>query len=241
MKKVLTEAEWEALHEQLQAVYSMGQDGKYHLDVTDDDTDALVNAKNHEKEKRKIAEAKVAAFEKEAQDAKDEAERAAEELARKNGDTDALEESWRQKNAKEVAAEKEKADKANAVLNNMLITSAADNIANEICTVPALLKDTIQKRLRVEITEAGTAITRVLDAAGQPSALSLDDLKKEFVDNKDYAAIIKASNGSGGGATGNQGNGGVHGQKPISEMNATEESAFANKYPDAYKAYLQTK
>ena len=93
--------------------------------------------------------------------------------------------------------------------------------------------DKIKARLDLEIAD-GVPITRVLDAAGKPSALSLDDLKKEFVDNKSYAAIIKASDANGGGAGPSSDGNGVPNKK-LSEMTATEEAKFANENPTEYQ------
>jgi hypothetical protein len=41
---------------------------------------------------------------------------------------------------------------------------------------------------------------RILDGAGKVSAASLDDLKQEFVANKDFSSIIIGSKASGGNA-----------------------------------------
>ena len=239
LKKLLEEAAYNELDDAKKGLYTKGADGKYHLQVEDDDGEELKRAKEHEKAKRKEAEERLAALENEKKAAEDKAREESEKSARAAGDIAALEKSWKEKLEQAVSAEKTRTSLAENALRGHLVDKAAEDLANEISTVPSLLRDVIKQRLKVEITEDGTAITRVLDAAGKPSAANLNDLRQELVDNKDYAAIIKASNASGGGATGGNGNGGgVPGQKKLSEMTATEEAAFANANPAEYQRML---
>ena len=72
-------------------------------------------------------------------------------------------------------------------------------IANEISTVPDLMSGAISARLTTEIVD-GKATTRVLDQDGKPSALTVEELKKEFVANEKFSSIIVGSNASGSGA-----------------------------------------
>ena len=73
-------------------------------------------------------------------------------------------------------------------------------MAAEISTSPSLLLPHIKARLQADL-DGDAPATKVLDRDGKPSAMTVADLSKEFVDNKDFAAIIRATKASGGGAT----------------------------------------
>lgn len=112
----------------------------------------------------------------------------------------------------------------------------SEAFANDHFTVPTLMVDQFSKRLSVEEID-GNPVVRVLGTDGKASALSLDELKKEFLDNKDYSTIIKADAGNGGGAT-NTGGGGGASHKKIGEMTPKEEADFERGNPEGYQAAL---
>lgn len=229
LKRKLTTAEYDALSDALKGEYK--QDGdSYVLDVEDDPAfSSLKEEKRRLKEQLDAAQAEKTA--------REEAERLArEEAAKSKGDVDALEKSWKEKYERDLKTEQDKATAANAALQTAFVDSTAQALAQEISLVPTLMVDLIKRRLRVEIVE-GAPITRVVDAAGRPSALSVTDLKKEFVDNPEFAAIIKGSNANGGGANGRDKPGGAQ-PKKLSEMTATEEAKFANEHPEEYSALI---
>lgn len=230
LKRKITKAEYDALSEVLQAEYR--QDGdSYVLDLEDSGFDALKAEKARlAEELRKKEEAEAAAAE--------EARKEREKAAKAAGDMEALEASWKEKYDRDLAAEREKASTSTKALEAVFVNKVARDLAEKISTVPDLLVDVIKKRLTVE-TNGGTPITRVVDVNGQPSALSISDLEKEFVDNPAYAAIIKASNANGGGA-GEGGEGGGAPRKKLSEMTATEEALFAREHPEEYEQMLKT-
>jgi len=241
IKKILTETEYSALDEAGQKLYAKQADGKYHLDLEEDDGEELKRAKEHEKRKRQEAEARAEEAEKKLKEQEDARKAAEEEAARKSGDVTALEKSWKEKRDADVAAAETKAKRAEAALKKQLVDNVAQRIATEISTAPTLLVDAIKRRLSVEIPsdEDAEPLTRVLDRAGKPSAMSVNDLKQEFVDNPEFAAIIKASSASGGGATTQrQGGGAPTNKKKLSEMTATEEAIFANENPEEYKKLI---
>lgn len=235
LKRKITKAEFDALSDDLKAEYK--QDGdNYVLDVEDAGFDALKEEKRKEKERADALQAQLDK-DKAAKDAADEkARKEAEKAAKAAGDTEALDKSWKEKYDRDMAAKDEDNKKNRRALESIFITKVAQDMANEISTVPDLLVDKIKARLTVE-TAGDMPITRVVDAQGQPSALSLDDLKKEFLDNPAYKAIIKASNANGGGAGGGDAGPGGAGKK-LSEMTATEEAKFANENPDEYARML---
>jgi len=230
LKTKITKAEYDALEAALKPFYKL--DGDIAL-LQSDDAAELRSAKEREKQRADTAEAEAKRLkdEKAAADAAAaEATRLAnEEKARKAGDITALETSWQGK----VDAEKKRGDNLENQLKGLLIDNEAIKLANEISVSPSLLVPIIAKRLTADLT-GDKPITRVVDANGAPSAHNLDDLKKELVANKEFAAIIKGSNASGGGANGQHSGGGAAGKK-ISEMTEAERVAFHNASPAQYK------
>jgi len=185
LKRKITATEHAALSDVLKAEYKA--DGAGFVLDTDDATE-LKNARDAEKEARKTAETKL----REAQEALDALK---DDTSRKNGDVAALEASWTAKHA----AEKKRADDAEKALNGERQDRHASTVATKIAarfTVPGLVMPQIAKRLAVEMHD-GTAVVRVLDKDGKPSALSTADLEKEFVDNAEYKAIVIASKATG--------------------------------------------
>ncbi len=81
---------------------------------------------------------------------------------------------------------------------NSLVEGEALKLASKISTAPAVLLPHIKSRLIADVS-GDKPVTKVLGADGKPTDLTIDKLGEEFVANKDFATIIKASNGSGGG------------------------------------------
>jgi flagellar biosynthesis GTPase FlhF len=240
MKRIITQAEYDALSADMQAVYVKdGEVWKIKLEG-DDPMFAAVKAEKAAAQKRaEDLEAELAAARAKETEAETKAREEREKAAKASGDVAAIEASWKEK---VDAAEKRAAaaeDRATKQLEASMLDTAAAGISTRISTVPSLLTPQIRARLSVEQPENGKPIIRVLDSTGQPSSLSLAELEKEFVDNKDFAAIIKASDASGGGAGGEHGDGGGASKKKLSEMTATEEAKFANEHPEEYARMLK--
>lgn len=194
--------------------YKKGEDGKFVLDVEGgEDTGALKRAKDHEKNLRVAAEGRVTELEAQITTLTGERDNAITERdaakADKGKDTAALEASWQAK----VDAANSKLESTQSELTKeierLLVTNTATALAHEISTVPELFADVISRRLKVEKGADGQYFTRVLDAAGQPSASNLDDLRKELLATDKYASIMIAGKGSGGGAGGSGSGGGA--------------------------------
>lgn len=83
---------------------------------------------------------------------------------------------------------------------------------------------------RIDIRDGKTV---VLDAQGNLTALSIEDLDKEFSSNARYSEYIKGTGAIGGGATGNKSGGAAH-KKP-KEMTASERLAFKESDPIGFK------
>lgn len=137
------------------------------------------------------------------QEIKDQLEELQGNDARKNKDIGAIEKSWQDK----LTALKTTSDKTTAQLKQqiekLLIDSSVESIANEIFTKPKRDARLIRERLKVEY-DGETPIVRILDKEGKASALTLADLKKETVDNPEFADILVGSKATGSGGTGGE-------------------------------------
>ena len=190
----LTKEEFDALTDEQKAVYKeAGDEYQIQIDGMPDipdvsglqkKVDELLSEKKSEQEKRRQAE--------------DAAKKAAEEQARKNGDIESLEKSWSEKlstREKELLAQLQEKDTS---LRTLLVDNVAQSLAAKLAgDSAALIMPHIKSRLAVEEGK-----TRVVDAAGQPSALTIDELEKEFRGNQLFAPVIIGSKATGTGGDG---------------------------------------
>lgn len=204
LKSKLTKTEFDALPDALKEHYKESG-GNYVLDS--DDANELRAAKDRETEARKLEKERADRLQAEKDEADAREREAKEAKAKKDKDFDALENSYKEKQATAVAVEQAKTAKREEQLRDLLVENKALELANEISTSPKLILPHIRARLRAEL-DGDKPQTRVLDDKGEVSAKTLVDLKQEFVDNAEFKAIIKASNASGGGAGGGGGSGG---------------------------------
>lgn len=180
LKRKIDKATFDGLNDVLKAEYKPNGDG-YVLDA--DDATELQRALAAEKETNKTTATKLANVTSEL-----------DTLKKANGDWTTLEQSYKDQLAKK---DKEIAEVNTTLTNHRREThlgAAAAEIAKNF-TVPNLVKGEIMKRLDLDPKD-GTTV-RVLDANGKPSALTVADLTKEFVDNKEFAAIVVANRASG--------------------------------------------
>lgn len=206
-------------------------DGQFVLDITGDDLSPLVNAKAREKEEHQKTKEKLTKAENDLLEMR--------RGAVSKDDLAAIEESYKTKATEADTKHKEDLKTLNRRLDAATRTAAAIKIANELSDSPALMLPYITKRLSVEFGEDGDeAIIRVKGADGKPSALTLDDLKKELVANADLAAIIRGSKGTGSAHT--------TGQQPkpsdtsgagkaLKDMNDIERTEFWKRDPEGFK------
>jgi len=187
-----------------------------------EDTGALKRAKEHEAKARKEAEARAKALEDEKKAADDKARKAAEDAAAKAGDVETIRKSGEERVAKANADWQAKYDadvgSLNSDVKRLLIDNVATTMASQIAlegSAPVLIPH-IASRLDVEVRD-GQRVTVVKGPDGKPSALTLDDLRKEIVGNKAFAPLLVASKGSGGGAGGSKG-GGAAGAKQLTRQ-----------------------
>ncbi len=170
--------------------------GKFRLDLDgyEDTTglkaqrDALLNEKKEAQRKAKEAE--------------EAAKAAAEEAARKSGDVSALEKSWQEKLAATESNYKNLNESLTKQIHGLTVGQTATKLAAELAISGSadVLLPHIQSRLTVEIKDGAPSV-RVLDLQGKPTALTIDELKQEFISNKAFAPLIAASKATGGGAS----------------------------------------
>ena len=213
------------------------QDGVFVLQVNksdgDDDLDAIKRKNQELLAEKKSEQAKRQAAEAEAQ-------RVAEENARKNGDIESLEKSWAEKLANREAELNAKVESLTGTVSSMTIDTAAQGIASKIAVEGAeryVIQD-VKARLKLHTNEDGTVKVIVNDKNGNASAMTLDELSSEFVNSPEHKAVIKGTGGSGGGATG--GGGGNGGAKPPKDMTVEERLDWQSKDPDGFESALQS-
>lgn len=197
--------------------------GKFRLDLDgyEDTTglkaqrDALLNEKKEAQRKTKEAE--------------EAAKTLAEESARKNGDVAALEKSWQEKLAATESNYKNLNESLTKQIHGLTVGQTATKLAAELAISGSadVLLPHIQSRLTVEIKDGAPSV-RVLDLQGKPTAMTVDELKQEFISNKAFAPLIAASKATGGGASGSGGGGAAKTMKrdQFETMNPVQKMDF---------------
>lgn len=177
MKFKINKAAYDKLSDEYKGEYIAGEnDGEYVLDVTDmptgEDVGPVKRALQAERDAHKATKAKLST---------------AEQTIASAPDVAAL-----------TAQHEATTGKLKTFAEKTLVDNAALALATKISTSPALLLPHIRSRLVADMT-GDEPVTKVLGADGKPGDLTIEKLGEEFVANKDFATIIKASNGSGGG------------------------------------------
>lgn len=230
LKIKLSKEEFEKLGDSIKAEYITDGDG-YKLDVLGlEDTGPLKRA--HERVKAEKEELSTKLADAESQIAK---------LGdpKKIQDIQTLEKSYNKKLEDQKAEYEGKLNKSQTFIKNTLVDSKAESLANQLAGKNAkLILPHIKARLVADL-DNDEPVTRVLDAKGQVSAHSLDDLAKEFVANKDFSAIIvgsKASGGAGNPSPSSKFGGGANPnpeQTDLSKMNASQLAAHISAKKEA--------
>lgn len=197
LKKNITKEQYAKLKDGVKEEYREEGDG-YTLDVEGiEDNGALKRAKD------RIAQELL-----DAKKERDEAQNRLEELegndALKNKDVEKLQKQWlKQKTDMEAAhkTELEARDQKIAKFEGYTKKQLIDNVALELATQlnpksPKVLLPHIKERLQADL-DGDSPVTKILDSSGKVSNLTIDQLKAEFVANKDFAGIIIGSQASG--------------------------------------------
>lgn len=224
LKRKITKAEFEALSDAQKTLY-VADNEDYVLDIEDS---AFENLKNE----KKAIQDKLAKYEAEEEERIRKAEerakkKAQEEYEKAKGDKDveAIEKSWGDKYNKLESEFNDLKTKHSDYITKSLLDDVVNKMSNEISTAPALIAPHIRSRLSVDFTSDSPKVV-VLDDNGQRSALTVDELKKSFIDNKDFGAIIKAHTANGGANSSKfTTDGGAKGQVKLNEMSDEELAA----------------
>jgi outer membrane murein-binding lipoprotein Lpp len=167
--------------------------------------------------------------------ARKEAEKAAMEAAKRSGDIESLEKSWAEKltnREKELLSELESHQK---MIHQVTVVASAKSIAAEIALPGSadVIMPHVQNRLQVDIRD-GMPMVRVLDREGRASAMTVDDLKKEFMNTPAFAPILVGSKASGSGSV-QGGSGKGASTKKFDEYSAQELSVLLKQDPAEYQ------
>lgn len=231
------------LDEGLREHYVSHTDGKFYLNTDKGDWGALVRAKDHEKNLRQVAEGKLTPLEEQIAGLNEQIGTLTTERddarRKKGGDTEALEQSYKDKITKLESDRDELVGSLNGEINRLLVSDTAHRIASEISTVPELLAPVIEARLATEKGADGKFFVRVLDGDKKPTATSLDELKQELLANEKYATIMVSGKGSGGGAGDSGSGGGATGKKKFWEHSDEELSKLRTEQPEEFERLKQ--
>lgn len=183
--------------------------------------DALLAEKKEQQRLAQEAEAERQRIEREA----------AEELARKNGNLEAIENSWKEKLAARETELSERLKVAELKNYELTVGRQAQELAGELAKPNAqrLLAKEIKERLTLD--EDGNI--RVLDLQGKPTALTIDELKAQLRADPTYQDIIVINNSSGGGASGGGLGGGA--AKNPKDMTTQERADWATRDPIGFQ------
>ena len=183
--------------------------------------DALLAEKKEQQRLAQEAEAERQRIEREA----------AEELARKNGNLEAIENSWKEKLAARESELTKQLTQAQQKNYELTVGRQAQELAGELAKPNAqrLLAKEIKERLTLD--EDGNI--RVLDLQGKPTALTIDELKAQLRADPTYQDIIVINNSSGGGASGGGLGGGA--AKNPKDMTTQERADWATRDPIGFQ------
>jgi hypothetical protein len=223
----LTKEQYDALPAELKKLFT--KDGDNYTMEQPEDTGALKRALEREREDKQKLKDDLKTFKDDLAAIKAEKEEADRKKATDSKDIDAINASW-QKKLDKVTADKDAVIAAReGSLRQLLVTNEAQRLANDMSTAPDLLVPFIERRLQADFSQDGKATTRVLDADGKLSALSLGELQKEMLADKRFSTILKASNASGGGASGGAGGGGASNLKAYRNADGTTNWSKVNE------------
>jgi chromosome segregation ATPase len=135
------------------------------------------------------------------------AQTASDEAARKSGDVEALENSWKTKYSDLETKLNSEIELMTSAASKEKKTAIATSIAAELSDYADAIMPHINKRIASERQEDGSFKTVILDNEGRPSALTIDELKKDIESNPMLAPLIKGTQANGGGAPGGSGAG----------------------------------
>lgn len=220
----------EDLPESVQELYEKTDDG-FQLKITGLPEPEKVDVSGlKNKVDELLSESKAA--KKKAREAIEEAESARLDAAKRGNDTEALDKSWTDKYSTRESELQEQIESLTATVVSLTSGQTATKIASEIALQgsAAVLLPHIERRLKTEYRE-GQPYTIVLDENGKHSAMTVEELKKEFQNSEAFAPLIVGTKANGAGRTGGK-EGGSAANQPITRsdfdaMSQYERSQYA--------------
>jgi hypothetical protein len=221
LKLNIDKASFESLPADVKKEYIAGDGDKYTLDIDGiEDTGALKRGLERERSKAKSLLEKLNGVEGELD-------------TFKNGDiakqVAATETKWQDKYNKDMALKDASLEKLTSYAKASLADTVAANLAKEVSSSPDLLLPHIKSRIIADL-EGDSPTTKILDKDGKVGKMTLDDLKKEVLEDKRFSAIIVASRSKGGGGAkpeiptkqNSGGTGSVNNEKLLHQMSPKE-------------------
>lgn len=193
---LIDEDGFNGLDENMQGMYQKGENG-YQLAVEGLPQQEDVSGLKAQRDAL-LAEKKKA--QQDAKAAADAAAKEAADAAKQKGDFEALFKSSEQ--------EREKLQKQYEQLTQKISTEKRQSVAMSVAAELAdgnnakLLAKFVGERIKVDGDN-----TVVLNANGEPTVSTIDDLKKEFTTSGQFDSLLRGNKASGGGATGSKGGG----------------------------------
>lgn len=226
LKKIINSLD--SIPEELHKFYKESN-GKFILQVEDDAGAQAIRAlekerDDHSKTKEKLREANASI-------------EALEEAATKGSKTaEELERDISARHEKKIKKAEETIAALRTHVENDMINSTLNGIAS-IFTIPAeFATPMLRNRVRVDFDDNMVPKLVVLDEQGKATVATVEEFKRELVDNPRFEHILKGSQASGSGASGGGsggGSGGTHGEKKrtFGELSDTERTAWFRRDP----------
>jgi hypothetical protein len=219
MKYLIDKAAYNALEPSLQAFYkAQGEDYVLAVEGLPSPEDVTgLKAKNDE------LLAELRANKTKAREAEEAARIAAEDAARKSGDTEALDRSWQEKHTAALAEKDGTLSALQAQVHALTVGATAARVAGELAVQgsAAVLQQIIEPRLSMELRESKPTVV-VLDADRRPTALTVEEFKTQLFNDASLAPLIASSRASGGGAAGGKGGGAAKTWNQLTGMERVE-------------------
>lgn len=219
MKYLIDKAAYDALEPSMQAFYkAQGEDFVLAIEGLPAPEDVTgLKAKNDE------LLAELRANKTKAREAEEAARIAAEDAARKSGDTEALDRSWNEKHTKALGEKDATLAGLQSQVHALTVGATAARLAGELAVQgsSAVLQKLIEPSLSFEMRD-GKPVVVVLDSDRRPTALTVDEFKEQLFNDAALAPLIASSRASGGGATGGKGGGAAKTWNQLTGMERVE-------------------
>lgn len=232
----ITLANLDGLPPEVANEYTEQEDGSFRLELIGlEDTGALKRAKEHEKTQRKAAQTQVTELQSKVEDLEEQIA-ALGDPAKNSVDAAKLaklEKQLIEAQGKLTTRETELMGE----ISRLTSTAEATRLVNELTDFPDLMLHAVQSRLTT-VMENGKAVVKVLDADGDVSAMTLEELKVELENNTKFAPVLRGSKGSGSGAPGT-GLGNTQGKTKLADYNGPERAELQRTNPTEFNRLVK--